>query len=167
MPKSKLLLPKFLTRGVAESAIVAAVDMTFRAIPVKREMLHVVVLVPAMDFVSDSWPNYPLKPHCIAQMSFGDKAQWPHKFDEIAQCKSLQLWHDRNNGGTDIMPHLLILDDTPFWGGVKRDGIVVACSGVQPWFDRMISGITADICIARAYDEKMKWAEKNPDADFV
>ena len=159
----KLLLPKFLTRGVAESAIVSAVDMTFRAIPVKREMLHVVVLVPEMDVTSRKWPDYPIRPFCIAQMSFGNMKDWPYKFDEIAQCKALQLWHDRNDGGTDITPHLLFPNDTPFWGGVKRHGIVVSCSGVQPWFDRMIAGITADVCVARAYDAWMNSHDKADD----
>lgn len=164
---AQLLLPKFLSRGVAESAIVAAVDMTFKALPIKREMLHVVVLVPEMDVISHKWPDYPIRPFCIAQMSFGDKAQWPHKFDEIAQCKTLQAWHERNDGGTDAMPHLLFPNDTPFWGCIKRHGIAVGASGVEPWFDRMVAGVTADICIAYAYHLWMQSKDRKNDVDFL
>lgn len=141
--------------------------MTFRLIPVKRKMLHVVILVPAMDMGSDSWPDYPITPYCIAQMGFGNRKRWPHEFDEIAQCKALQAWHGRNDGGTDTLPHLLFPNDTPFWGCVKRQGIAVGVSGVQPWFDRMVASITADICIARAYDEWMKSPDKRNTFSFL
>lgn len=167
MPESNLLLPKFLTKGVVESAIVAAVDMAFRAVPVKRRMLHVAVLVPEMDIISRPWPDFPIKPHCIAQMSFGDKSEWPHPFDEVARCKAVQAWHGRSGDGTDVMPHLLFPSDTLFWGAIKRYGIAVGTSGLQPWYDRMISGVVIETCVARAYGAKMEWAEKNSGADFV
>ena len=65
------------------------------------------------------------------------------------------------------MPHLLFLGDTPYWGGVKREGIVVACSGVQPHFDRMIAGMVADGLIAMAYELWMTSEDKQEGASFL
>lgn len=165
------LKPKFLTKEVADQAMNAVWEMVSLQPPfnerLKRLAFHVTVLGPEMDHGTSTYPNYPIRPIVIAEQGFGDKNLWSHDFAEIAQCKALQLWHDRNNGATTIMPHLLFPNDTPFWGGVKRDGIVVACSGVQAHFDRMIAGMVADGCVALAYDAYKKWSAENPDADFV
>jgi hypothetical protein len=130
---------------------------------IKRQTFHVVILVPKMLVGVGNYPDYPILPHLLAEQSWGDKKEWSYDYAEIAQCKALQLWHGRNDGGTDIKPHLLFSNDTPFWGGVKRDGIVVACSGVQPYFDRMIAGMTADVCIAYAYHAWMLSKDKADD----
>ena len=113
-----------------------------------------------------SYPNLPLKPHVFYEHSFG-KEEWTHKFDDIARCKALQLWHERNDDRTDCRPLLLFPGDTPFWGGVKRHGIVVACSGVQPWFDKMISGMVADMIDAYAYNEWMESEDRKNAVDFL
>lgn len=160
--------PFFLTKEVAEKAINTAVATAWSSLPIKRKMLHVVVLGPKLILTEDrTWPNYQIEPHCIAQVSFGKDEKWPHPFDEIAQCKTLQLWQGRNAGGTYVMPHLLFHNDTPFWGGVWRDGLAVGCSGDQPHIDRAIAGMTADICIALAYEAYTKWIADNPKADFL
>ncbi len=168
-----ILIPKFLTKGMVARIIGLVVGMVMddAFFPLKRRMLHIVVLVPAMrdDRISSfpKWPNYPIYPHLLYEYSLGDKSEWPHKFDEIAEYKALQLWHGRNDDRTDIMPHLLFPGDTPYWGGVKRHGIVVTCSGVQPWFDKMISGLIADACIAMSYDRWMALEAKEKNVDFL
>src|SRR3989338_7336273 len=70
--------------------------------------------------------------------------------------KELQLWHDRNDDRSEIIPHLLFPGDAPFWGGAKRRGIVVACSGIQPWLDKLVSGMVADLIVAIAYNAWMQ-----------
>jgi hypothetical protein len=169
-----MLTPKFLTADVAQVAVkMAKLAMSYSPMVnmLSRQMFHIVVLVPSMvdDRAEDypSWPNYAIEPHLLYDESVGDKEKWPHKFDDIAQCKALQLWHDRNDDRTDSMPHLLFPGDTPYWGGVKRRGIVVACSGVQPYFDKMISGIVADMSVAIAYHEWMTSDDKKSGVDFL
>ncbi|PIQ68706.1 MAG: hypothetical protein COV91_02745 [Candidatus Taylorbacteria bacterium CG11_big_fil_rev_8_21_14_0_20_46_11] len=81
--------------------------------------------------------------------------------------KAIQLWHDRNDDRTNIMPHLLFSGDTVYWGGVKRHGIVVACSGVQPWFDKMFSGMIADMLVGIAYNAWMLSEDKRQGVDFL
>lgn len=166
MPEPKLLLPKFLTEEIVKSAAYTAIKsvkellFTQVATKIKIETCCIVVLVPAMkdDRATEyaDWPDYPIRPHPIEycyHKDVGVKPPWLERFRSIAQCEALQLWHGRNDGGTDIMPHLLFPGDTPFWGGVRSSGIVVACfGGLRPHFHRMIAGMTAELCIALAYD---------------
>lgn len=147
------LTPKYLTREM----VARVVDIVLRGLVFSEgmdkildgRMCHVVVLVPSVEDAREAgypnWPNYPVTPFPIYERFVGDKQQWAYDFENIARCKAQQLWRGQNtDGNTDAMPHLLFPDDTPFWGGVKRHGIVVACSGFQPYFDQMLSGMIAD-----------------------
>ncbi|OHA81936.1 MAG: hypothetical protein A2675_02090 [Candidatus Yonathbacteria bacterium RIFCSPHIGHO2_01_FULL_51_10] len=164
----KICKPKFLTGEIAKAAILTALDAIYgnrlgSILKPKREQLHVGVLVPGMkDDRPDypDWPNYQIKPVVLYEYTLGDPDNFPHPFVDIARCKGLQLWHDRNDDRTEIIPHLLFPGDTPFWGGVKRHGIVVYCSGIQPWLDKLVSGMVADLLVALAYDAWMKSADK-------
>jgi len=171
MPKSELLTPKFLTAKIAEEAVGHVLDTIYKTGVTRflnrEQMCHVVVLVPAMERplfaeAGTKWTNYVTQPHFLYHHSVG-RTRWPYRFDDIASSKALQLWHDRNDGQADIMPHLLFSGDAPFWGGVKRSGIVVTCSGVQPYFDRMIAGMAADMCIGLAYHAWMESDDKKDD----
>ena len=167
--------PKFLSREVAERAVEAALKATVHNSDMQsmlsRPMCHVVVWVPSMPSgQADNTTNGPkseLAPHCLYERSVGEVAQWPRDFAAIARSKALQLWQDRNDNGTDVMPHLLFPGDVAFWGGVKRHGIVVACSGVQAYFDRMIAGIIADLCVGLAYHAWMTSREKKEGSLFL
>jgi len=153
MIDKKILTPKFLTKEVAQFAVEQAL-LVIRSMAgiLNRQMCHIIVLVPSRDD-SGEYPNYPIEPYVLYEYSLGDDmTAWNKNYVDIAQCKALQLWQDRNDDRTDCMPHLLFPGDTPFWGGVKRHGIVVACSGFQPHFDKMVAGMVADVCIALSYN---------------
>jgi hypothetical protein len=108
--------------------------------------------------------SYSLTPVVLYEQAVGDPDGWEHSYDVIARNKALQLWTDRNDDRTSPVPHLLFSGDTPYWGGVKRRGIVVACSGVQSWFDKLISGIVADTIVALAHHAyENDEAAKSPD----
>lgn len=153
-----LLTPKFITIQMVMRAVDAAYDavMKWPAVDLlkpKDTKVHVVVLVPGMkDDRPDysDYPNYPIVPVLFYQKSFGSFAE-----DEappgIARCKVVQIWDGSNDDRTDCIPHLLFPGDTPYWGAVKRDGIAVACSGIQPWEDKAIAGIAVDLIRAMAY----------------
>lgn len=157
-----LRTPKYATKEVAQQAVelvifaVMSEGSPFRA-RLKRHEGHIVVLVPAaadptgQGFFLD-WPDCPLRPVDLYQHNIGDPTSWVAPFDNIARMKAMQLWSDRNDDRAGLIPHLVFSRDTVYWGGVKRAGIVVACSGVQPWFDKMISGMVADAIIALAQD---------------
>ena len=174
MPETRLL-PKFLTAEIAKLAVDSVFGLVFGnealSTLLKRKECHVVVLVPSMmadrEAGYPNWPNYRTEPYCLYQQSLGEEKDWPYPFKDIAQCKALQLWQERNDDRTDIIPHLLFPGDTPFWGGVRRHGFVVTCSGVQPYFDKMISGMIADLCVALAHDAWMNSPDKTNDANFL
>src|SRR3989339_1821071 len=149
--EEKPVTPKFLTREIAAMAVQNVLPMIKNLSDVLRgQMCHIAILVPTQAG----------RAHVLYEHSLGDREQWFRKFNEIALNKAQQRWDDRNDDRTDSMPHLLFPGETPFWGGVKKYGIVVACSGFQPWFDKMISNIVADTCIALAYNAWMISKEK-------
>jgi hypothetical protein len=111
---------------------------------------YVVVAAPALTeevFLSAREVKYTV----LYEAAFGDQSKWQHNFRGNAWSKVYQLAEDRNEGGPFITPHLLFSGDKPYWGGVKRERIIVACSGFDEHFDRMISGMIADMIIARAH----------------
>ncbi len=161
----KILTPKFLNATIAQLAVQQAIRVVTGPDSLtgllKRQAFHIVVLGPSMrdDRETDyaDWPAYQIQPALIYEHGVGKgEGLWTDKYDEVARCKALQLWHGRQDSGTDIAPHLLFPGDTIYWGGVKRQGIVVACSGVQPWFDRMIANLVADMIIGLSYDAWMR-----------
>ena len=170
-----LRTPKYLTKKIAQQAVEVAVYAVLRTAPlmhkVKRYHCHIVILVPGMEDAREAdypdWPNYPLQPVSLYERSIGDMGAWEHQYDNIARCKALQLWTDRNDDRTSPIPHLLFSGDTPDWGGVKRRGMVVTCSGVQPWFDKLISGIVADTIVALAHDAYENDPEVKQGVDFL
>ncbi|MCX6718912.1 MAG: hypothetical protein NTZ38_00850 [Candidatus Taylorbacteria bacterium] len=165
---SELLAPKFLTKVLAQKAVqmvLESVMFSSSGAPLKRKACYIVVLVPGMDMSAgeNAWPNFPCKPVALYEHKVRQE-DWSDDYKTIAQCKALQRWHDRSDGGTDVSPHLLYTGDTPFWGAVKRQGIVVSCSGIQPYFDRMIAGMIADAIIGFAYHA---WAISQDKTDGV
>jgi len=173
---SKILLPRFLTEEVAQNAFETVRTMMITGLNggikpfsnLKRTDLHIIILVPAMIGTEneEGYPNYGLKPHILIEQSLGDKKKWDHPYDEIARCKALQIWHDRNDGSY-TQPHLLFPNDTPYFGGVKMDGIVVGCSGVQPWFDQMIARVIACLCIGQARHDWEESRDNRESFDFL
>lgn len=167
----KFITPKYLTRALVKQAV----DFTWESVTksfigdslLKREECHIVVLVPGMeDDLPDEAKFSPLRPVLSYSESHGDPANWTAQFDRIAMGKALQLWQGRNDDQTDINRHLLFVGDTVYWGGVKYEGIVVACSGVQPHFDKMISGIIAHVIVALA-DDAYRNDETQKGKDFL
>ncbi len=157
-----VLKPIFLTEDIAVAAIVhisPLISKLYEGGVLERDAFAVIVLVPSLDACPEnlhrsSRPSVRTKPYVLLEWKEGE-ASWPYPFDKIARSKALELWYGRNNGGTDCMPHLLFPGDTPYWGGVKRDGIVVTCSAFEQHLDQMVAGMVADFCIGMAYH---KWA---------
>lgn len=167
-----MLTPVFLTKEIAKKAVhyIEEIIHDMDDVLLPHIMCHILILVPSMKPARDKdfpyWPNYKIEPYMLYEHSIGNPKKWPHNFSGIAKSKALQLWHERNDDRTDCMPHLLLPGETPFWGGVKRHGIVVSCSGFQPYFDKMFSGLVADMCIGLTYNAWIK-AKANIDEDFL
>jgi hypothetical protein len=109
-----------------------------------------------------------VKPLVIFEKSFyGGRDELDATFGTFARLKAHQLWYDRNDDRTGILPHLLFQGDTVYWGGVKRLGIVVTCSGLQQYLDKMISGMIADMLVAMAQEAWTTSAEALEGKHFV
>jgi hypothetical protein len=166
------LTPRFLgpesVKAVIENVLLLAMsDQSLLGKLLIRNVCHVVVLVPSVDN-GEGWSEQKHEPFLLASCSYGDRRLWTADYDKIARSKATQLWYGRNDDGhTDVMPHLLLPGDTIYWGGVKRKGIVVACSGVQPYFDRMFSGVIADVLIAYAYHQFESSVKTGQSVDFL
>lgn len=163
-----MLTPKFLTEQMAGAVIEAAVEMLYHMVEIapKRQHLHVVVLVPGMRW-NDTGTSVTVQPVILIEYTRGYQEDFEYPFDEIARNKASQLWLGHNDGRTDVMPHLLFTGDAPYWGGVKYEGIVVACSGIQPWLDKMLSGIIAHMLVGVAYDAWMNSQDKKDEVDCI
>jgi hypothetical protein len=157
-----LITPKYLTTELAKKAVYTARLGVFGLgvsawgeIPVNRRTFHVVILVPVKKHTKGI---YKIEPHVLHRETYrggvgssvSTPAPWTGPYDEIAYDKAIQRWHDQSDGSAMVTPHLLFPGNTKYWGAVKREGIVAACSGVQPEFDRLIASITVDALIALA-----------------
>lgn len=145
---------KFMSEEVAKVAtsyVLRAIDTQPLSNLIPNPTLSVLVLVPS------SYDN-PDDSYFILERNVGN--DWKSKYALSARHIAQQIWQGRQDGCHGVAPHLLFeKGDVFIGGGVKRDGIVVACYGVQPHFARMISGMIADTCIAIAYNNYVRWLE--------
>lgn len=93
-----------------------------------RSHLHLVVLKPGSEDI-------------LYEESFGYRSAWEHPYDAIA-CGKARLCQRTGMVARNVQrdaPWLYEKGDTCFVGGVIENGLVVAASGVQDYFDEMIS----------------------------
>ena len=129
----------------------------------KREHLHIIVLDPR------ATPADYESPQILCERSVGKQGEWAHDYRKIAVAKATQAWRDgRANINTQMLgPATLRKGDTVYYGSFEYQGVIVACSGIQPWFDMLVSGWIAIAFQQLAQDHIQKIKEKNPDLDFL
>lgn len=133
------MLQPILNTSLVEEALrlmQPAIQHTLDRNLMKRSDLAIVVtattaIVPwkPKQHFSDRW-------HVLRKL--GNPSQWESNFDEIALSKAEQSVRSRRDTAT-LPPHYHEVGDTTFWGSVVLDDIVVACSGVEPYFDEMFA----------------------------
>ena len=162
---------KFLTADVAERAIDLAVATVFDApggpLTSREKNLHVGVIGRVLEryapndltLEQPSWLHAKTRPVIICAKSFGD----PGKCTAISQDKALQQIYGLNDDRSDIMPHHLSSENTRYWGAAREGNLIGYCSGIEPWYDKMISRNTLTACVAMAYDAWERWkANEDP-----
>ncbi|OCZ81142.1 hypothetical protein A9G00_05595 [Achromobacter xylosoxidans] len=104
--------------------------------------LHVVVMNPLArhgecDFASA----------ILYEESVGDPRRWDADYGAFARGKARLSWRTGLSSHEVLMlrPHLLQAKDAPVWGSVCIDGIVVAASGANPWFDEAFAAAVAHL----------------------
>ncbi|MCL9773987.1 hypothetical protein [Vibrio methylphosphonaticus] len=102
-----------------------------------RKELHIVVMDPTVK----PW-EAPFEEAVLVEASLGNPSEWTIPFDELAKKKAQQAW--RQSGPNIQMqtqhPSSLREGDVLFYGSFVYGDIVVACSGVEQWYDMLISG---------------------------
>jgi hypothetical protein len=141
---------RFLTPEVAREAL-RAVEPAIAAQLASPEVsglgvLHLVVLDPAQH------PDA-AEPRILCEHSIGDRDRWDVDYADYARRKARLAWRHRMDGRRLLLlePHRLDADDTPLWGSVWLDGLVVAASGAFPIWDECFSLMAAAQLRARAW----------------
>ena len=112
-----------------------------------RKELHIVIMDPRLK----PWESN-FNDAILYQESIRNSENWENPYDEFAQNKAEQAWRDMQaNIVTQTQhPSSLREGDLPFYGSFVYGNVVVACSGVEQWFDMLISG-----WIALAFEQLM------------
>ena len=123
-----------------------------------REDMHIVVMNPTIK----PWEST-FEDAILVEFSTTDKKDWKKPFDTYALDKARQAWRD---GRSNVTKHLLspatLKDgDVAFYGSFEYEGVIVAASGVEGWFDQLVSGWMAltvqQLC--QDYYQKLKSRE--------
>jgi len=106
--------------------------------------LHVVVMNPHASPGTTRFEEAILYEHSI------NRPDWDADYAHFARAKALVSWRNRmdSHAVQALHPYLLQPGHTLLWGSVYLDGLVVAVSGMQPWFDEALAGVVA--CCLRA-----------------
>jgi hypothetical protein len=130
----------------------------------KREDMHIVVMDPTLKPWECSFEEAILYEH-----SMTDKATWANPYDEIAREKAQQAWRD---GESNMHKHLfapatLKSGESAYYGSFEYEGVIVASSGVESWFDVLISGWVALTIQQLAQDEYNKFKANFPMERYI
>ncbi|WP_087024609.1 hypothetical protein [Thaumasiovibrio subtropicus] len=101
-----------------------------------RQELHIVVMNPQLK----PWEST-FEDAILVEQSIGSPEKWTIAFDQLARKKAHQAWRHQqaNLMQQSVHPASLREGDVLFYGSFVYGDIVVACSGVQQWFDMLIS----------------------------
>lgn len=120
-----------------------------------RKELHIVVVDPRVKPWEASFDDAILYEYTIRNSDV-----WQAPYDEFARNKARQAWREQQPNGViqQLHPSSLLSEDVPFYGSFVYGNVVVGCSGVQQWFDVLISGWVAlafeQLAIADRLDAK-------------
>ncbi|WED29403.1 hypothetical protein L3V77_18410 [Vibrio sp. DW001] len=119
----------------AISVVTPSIEKLFER--TNRQELHIVIMDPRLK----PWDTT-FKEAILHQASLGQPESWTIPFDKLARKKAKQAWCNNNaNIQTQLIhPSSLQEDDILYFGSFVYGDIVVGCSGVQQWYDMLISG---------------------------
>ena len=142
-------MPGLLDKSLATNAIglvLPTIKKAMREGVVKRRHLAIVIV--------DNEICEPISP--LVEYFIGGKKNWKHPYDKIAWDKIHLSIRTGFDSGYVISqaPQLLLDYDPPYAGSVADEGFIVACSGVQSYFDEMFARMIAAACKALC-QEKM------------
>ncbi len=120
-----------------------------------RQELHIVIMDPRVK----PWEST-FEDAILHQASLGSPSEWTTPFDQFALKKAQQAWRSGQANLNQQTFHTSSLkdDDLLFFGSFVYGDVVVACSGVEQWYDMLISGWIAvafeQLCMAEYQNTK-------------
>jgi len=130
----------------------------------KRKDLHIVVMDPRVKPWEGSFDEAVLH-----ERSVGDSSKWKDDYRRIARSKAKQAWRDgQANIITQMLaPATLKNGDTVFWGSFEYYGVIVAASGIESWFDMLVSAWVATALQQLAQHKVQQLKTEHPNAGFL
>jgi hypothetical protein len=132
-------------KETAEEALRLALPLLERAVSDasmgQSGVLHVVLMDPSRHPGSCPFEEAILLEHSVGK----DRSAWDADYAWYARAKAKVSWRTQRDGHAvrALSPHLLRHDDTPLWGSVALDGIVVGVSGAEAAYDEALAGVVA------------------------
>jgi hypothetical protein len=136
-----------LDREAAARAVAMALPMISSAIDNKSAgesgFFYLIVMKPGSSPASSSFEEAILYEHAV-----GDRSKWDADYRSFAVAKARVAWRTGMDSHVvqEQRPYLLAAGDTMLGGSVALDGIVVAASGADPWYDEAFAGAVA-LCL--------------------
>lgn len=161
MPVAEITKPGLLDASAAREAVEMALPSIERALQrpgVSGERcLHLVIMDPLSKYGSR-----PFKQAILYEHSVGNPQEWDADYRSFARGKAELAWraHCDTHVIQEMHPHMLQIGDTLLWGGVCRDGLIVAASGAHPWFDDAFANAVAGFMLAIAHERVRAAREK-------
>jgi hypothetical protein len=119
--------------------------------------LYVVVMRPGVAPGALAFGDAILYEHAV-----GDPAGWDADYGAFARAKAELSWRTGldSHVAQQLKPHLLAHGDSLLPGGIVFEGIVVAVSGADPWYDEAFAGAIALLVRALARKQLARFAGK-------
>jgi hypothetical protein len=126
-----------IDRHAAEKAVGLALPMIHEAMKLKEVgesgFLYIVVMDPLRGPADASFEEAILYEHSV-----GDRSKWDADYAGFARAKARVAWRTGMDSHLvqELRPYML-------WGSAIVDGITVAVSGANPWYDEAFAGTVA------------------------
>lgn len=151
---------------IAESAISLLEPSIIKLLSekAKRTDMHIVV----MDPLKKPW-EASFEEAILLEKSLSDKAGWENPYADFALAKARQAWRDGSDNARKqlLAPATLAAGEIVHYGSFEYQGVIVAASGVEPWFDLLVSGWVALAIQQLAQDYYQKFKSANPTAAYL
>ena len=140
----------FLTKELAQEAVEVVMPAIMNMMAqgkVNRRDLAIVILDPGVLFVAG---QSRFDRAILYKHSIGNPSGWGDHYDDIAAGKAAVTWMTGlpSHMVQQLAPHLYSEGDVRHGGSANLMGIIVACSGVESFFDQMFAEMIASACRA-------------------
>lgn len=138
MPSNSLYIDAELARRAVALAL-PAIEAALQDEAISgQHLLHLVVLNPARTPAECSFGEALLHEQTVGRL---ERLLWDADYAALAREKAELSWrHGMDSRRLQLLePHRLREGDSPLWGGVCLQGIVVAASGAMPEWDEAFS----------------------------